>query len=159
MRKVLKRCAVSLGLAAAAASATVGAGSAQAAPPHTVFQIPATALATSGLVVPGPYFANVVAAPTNRPGQTAFSAPAPRSICSSSAAGSLVRISYVNITTGQSGAVMVKPCFYYLNPTPVVATANTGAGQVVATIQVTGSAAYPNAGQPSLPGVATFAAR
>lgn len=148
-----------IAIAAAATAAGIGLGSGQAhAAPIPVYQIPATAVAVSGLVVPGPYFAQVTAATTRVRGETAFAAPASPSICSSSAAGALVRINHLNVATGQRGTTTVKPCPYYLNPTPVVSTVRTGSGPIVVTVQVTGSAAYPNAGQPSLPGVGTYTA-
>ncbi|NDK90056.1 hypothetical protein GYA93_10750 [Gordonia desulfuricans] len=140
--------------AAAAAIAVPTAGTAHAAP-ATVYQIPASALAVSGLVVPGPYFASVTAQTTGKAGELRVSAPASPSICSSSAAGALVRIGYVGLTTGRSGGVTVKPCPYFLDPAPTSAVIHPGGGQALLSIQVTGSAAYPNAGQPSLPGVAT----
>jgi hypothetical protein len=157
MRSTMRTVLAAGGVIVGAVATALGAGTAQAAP-VPVYQIPATAIAVSGLVVPGPYSATVYAATTAARGQTAFSAPASPSICSSSAAGALVRINYLNVSTGQRGATTVKPCPYYLNPTPVVATVRTGSGPIVLTVQVTGSAAYPNAGQPSLPGVGTFTA-
>ncbi|MGW0036369.1 hypothetical protein [Gordonia sp. NPDC003376] len=140
--------------AAATAIALPAAGAAHAAP-VTVYQIPATALAVSGLVVPGPYFATVTAQTTGKAGELKVAAPASPSICSSSAAGALVRINYLGVTTGRAGGVTVKPCPYYLDPTPTSAVIHPGNGQALLSIQVTGSAAYPNAGQPSFPGVAT----
>ncbi|MFW0787703.1 hypothetical protein AAFP35_24670 [Gordonia sp. CPCC 206044] len=153
----MRRTIGTIGALAVAGAVTTGVGAAHAAP-VPVYQIPASAVAVSGLVVPGPYFANVTAATTGIRGETAFSAPASPSICSSSAAGALVRIGYLNTATGRSGVTTVKPCPYYLNPTPVVSKVRTGSGQIIVTVQVTGSAAYPNAGQPSLPGIGTFTA-
>ncbi|MGK2316357.1 hypothetical protein [Gordonia rhizosphera] len=157
MGRTVGRFLVTIGVIAVGVGIVQGAGTADAAA-HTVYQIPATAVTMSGSGIPGPYFAAVTAAPTSTPGTTAFSAPASPYVCSSSAGRALVRISYINITGLRSGTATVKPCAGFVDPTPVVATADTGVGRVVAQIEVIGSQAYPDAGQPSLPGFATFAA-
>jgi hypothetical protein len=69
-----------------------------------------------------------------------------------------VRIDYVNVSTGARGSSTVKPCPYFLDPAPTHDTVNTGSGPVVFTVSIKGSYAYPNAGQPSLPGVGGFVA-
>lgn len=145
------------GMCAAAALAAAGAGHAAAAPVSIpVFQIPSTALAVSGLVVPGPYFATVNVTTTDKPGVVRFSAPASPSICATSAAGALVRVYWVNLTRMWSGAVTVKVCRHYLGSTPTSATHTVGSGRIVIHTQVIGSRLSPRAGQPSLPGVGTF---
>lgn len=121
-----------------------------------VYQIPALGLHVSGLVVPGPYFASVVARATVTPGEVNISAPADPTICSGSAAGSHVTVNYLNLTTGKAGEVTVKPCPTYLDPTPLNVNEKTGSGQIAVSIRVTDSAMSPNAGQPSLPGAGTF---
>lgn len=161
-----KRLSVVLGSALAAAALTIaGAPAASAAPggptltsaPVSVYQIPAIGVQISGLVVPGPLLLSVNAWSPS-PGHTAFSAPASRETCSSSAAGSLVRINYVNVGTGISGTATVKPCPYFLDPAPTYKSVYTGSGPIVITVAIVGSWAYPNAGQPSLPGVGGFLA-
>ena len=121
-----------------------------------VYQIPALGLHVSGLVVPGPYFASVVARATVTPGEVNISAAADPTICSGSAAGSHVTVNYLNLTTGKAGEVTVKPCPTYLDPTPLNVNEKTGSGQIAVSIRVTNSAMSPNAGQPSLPGAGTF---
>lgn len=153
MRNLGLRCAT---IAAVFAAVFVGGGVAQAAPVAVpVYQIPATAFAVSGLVVPGPVFATVTArslAPTT----TEFAAPASQAGCSTTAGRALVKISYLNITTGASGSVTVKPCEYLIDPTPTSVVAHTGSGRIVLTTQVVGSPFAPAAGQPSIPGIGTF---
>lgn len=153
MRNLGLRCAT---IAAVFAAVFVGGGVAQAAPVAVpVYQIPATAFAVSGLVVPGPVFATVTArslAPTT----TEFAAPASQAGCSTTAGRALVKISYLNITTGASGSVTVKPCEYFIDPTPTSVVAHTGSGRIVLTTQVVGSPFAPAAGQPSIPGIGTF---
>ena len=153
MRNLGLRCATT---GAVFAAVFVGGGVAQAAPAAVpVYQIPATAFAVSGLVVPGPVFATVTArslAPTT----TEFAAPASPSACATTAGRALVKISYLNVNTGASGSVTVKPCEYYIDPTPTSFVANTGSGRIVLTTQVIGSPFAPAAGQPSIPGIGTF---
>ncbi|MEJ6548023.1 hypothetical protein PQI66_00505 [Corynebacterium sp. USCH3] len=158
------RTRVLAGATALAASATLAVGAAGAAhaqdgAPLAVYQIPALGLHVSGLVVPGPYFASVVARSTGSPGEVNISAPADPTICSGSAASSHVTVNYLNLSNGRAGEVTVKPCPNFLDLTPVNAVAHTGSGQVAVSIRVTGSAMYPNAGQPSLPGAGTFHVR
>lgn len=153
MRNLGLRCAT---IAAVFAAVFVGGGVAQAAPVAVpVYQIPATAFAVSGLVVPGPVFATVTArslAPTT----TEFAAPASQAGCSTTAGRALVKISYLNVNTGASGSVTVKPCEYFIDPTPTSVVAHTGSGRIVLTTQVVGSPFAPAAGQPSIPGIGTF---
>ncbi|MFV9454007.1 hypothetical protein ACNJ7E_11130 [Rhodococcus sp. NM-2] len=110
------------------------------------------------LVVPGPYFGSVLAETANVPGETTFSAPFRPELCSSSAGGALVRVSYLNVSSGDRGSVVVKPCVNFLEPAPERATVRTGSGPVAFTVSVIGSGFYPRAGQPSLPGVGGFVA-
>lgn len=149
------------GAAALAASTALtvglaGPAHAQDSRPLAVYQIPALGLHVSGLVVPGPYFASVVARSTGTSGEVDFSAPASPDICSGSAASSHVTVNYLNLTSGKGGEVTVKPCPTYLDPTPMNVVAKTGSGQVAMGIRVTNSAMFPDAGQPSLPGAGTF---
>ena len=104
-----------------------------------------------------PLFVSVDAS-SPKPGQTTFTAPGSDSTCSTNAAGSLIRVTYRNLGTGAAGSTTVKLCPYFLDPTPVESTVNTGSGAVVISVAITGSWAYPNAGQPSLPGVGGFIA-
>ena len=61
------------GTCAAVALAAVSTGPASAAPVSIpVYQIPSTALAVSGLVVPGPYFATVNVTTTDNPAVVRF---------------------------------------------------------------------------------------
>ncbi|MCB1295149.1 MAG: hypothetical protein KDB67_10765 [Gordonia sp.] len=132
-------------------------GPASAAPVSIpVYQIPSTALAVSGLVVPGPYFATVNVTTTDNPAVVRFSAPASPTVCATSAAGALVRVYWVNLTRMWTGAATVKACRNYLGSTPTSLTAIVGEGRVVIHTQVIGSPLSPRAGQPSLPGVGTF---
>lgn len=155
-----------LGGIAATAAASVLPSAASASPVHPVagpapipvYQIPAVGIAVSGLVVPGPYTGTVLAQTGNVPGETTFSAPFTPSVCSASAGGALVRISYLNVASGENGSVVVKPCVNFLEPAPHQATVRTGSGLVLVTVSVTGSRFYPNAGQPSLPGAGGFMA-
>ena len=145
------------GTCAAVALAAVSTGPASAAPVSIpVYQIPSTALAVSGLVVPGPYFATVNVTTTDNPAVVRFSAPASPSVCATSAAGALVRVYWVNLTRMWTGAATVKACRNYLGSTPTSLTAIVGEGRVVIHTQVIGSPLSPRAGQPSLPGVGTF---
>lgn len=164
--RIVKRLAIAAGSAFAAAGLAIAAAPTASAVPGgptltaaavPVYQIPAIGLQVSGLVVPGPLLLSVNAS-SQSPGNTTFSAPARPETCSSSAAGSLVRINFVNLSTGTAGSTTVKPCPYYLNPTPVQSTVHTGSGPVAITVSITGSWAYPNAGQPSLPGFGGFVA-
>ncbi|WOC12408.1 hypothetical protein [Gordonia sp. MP11Mi] len=154
--------------AVAAVSATmIAAAPAQAEPtqpirisstPISVLQWPAIGLQFSGLVVPMPLLGNVTAATTDKRGVTELAAPAPPTTCSASGGGALVGINWVNTTNGRSGSTTVKPCPNFLDPTPHTRKVNTGSGQIAVTIHFTGSRPYPNAGQPSIPGVGTFLA-
>ncbi|OLT54975.1 hypothetical protein BJF89_01825 [Corynebacterium sp. CNJ-954] len=149
------------GVAALAASTALAVGIASPAQgqegrPLAVYQIPALGLHVNGLVVPGPYFASVVARTTGTPGEVNISAPADPTICYGSAASSHVTVNYLNLMTGKAGEVTVKPCATYLDPTPLNVTERTGGGQVAVSIRVTNSAMFPDAGQPSLPGAGTF---
>jgi|GEM_PF-817840 len=150
---------------AAAALAVAGTPAASAAPigptltaaPVSVYQLPALGLQVSGLAVPGPLFVSVDAS-SPAPGQTTFTAPGSPTTCSTSAAGSLIRINYLNLGTGAAGATTVKLCPFFLDPAPTASTVATGSGPVAITVSIDGSNAYPNAGQPSLPGVGGFVA-
>ncbi|MFZ2510886.1 MAG: hypothetical protein WAW85_07330 [Gordonia sp. (in: high G+C Gram-positive bacteria)] len=148
-----------LGLTAATltAAALAATGLASAAP-LPVTQLPSSGLQVSGLVVPGPLFVGVTADSTATPGVTAFTAPATPPVCSSSAAGMLVTVDWMNLSTGQRGGFTVKPCPHFNNPTKVRTEATTGSGQIAFVSWIRGSSYSPNAGQPALPGVGTFAA-
>jgi len=148
--------AAGVGVAALAAAGALAAP-AQAAPVQ-VAQIPATAFSVSGLVVPGLEFVGVYADQT-APGTVEMSAPARPQMCSASAAGALVELGYLNLSTGKAGGTTVKPCPNYMGPTPVKAPIHPGAGQIAMTIRVIPSGLSPRAGQPSLPGAATFTVR
>jgi hypothetical protein len=149
--------AVALSVATAPAADAAPVGPTLSAAPVSVYQIPALGVQVSGLAIPGPLLASVHAS-APAPGLTTFSAPASRETCSTTAAGALVQIDYVNVGTGARGSSTVKPCPYYLHPAPTHQTVNTGSGPVVFTVSIKGSYAYPNAGQPSLPGVGGFVA-
>ncbi|MBB3036983.1 hypothetical protein [Hoyosella altamirensis] len=125
--------------------------------PVAVFQLPAHSFVVSGLVVPGIHAAAVTVA-SPEPGRVTFAAPARPEVCATTFGGALVRIDYLNVTTGAAGSAMVRPCENFLEPTPTTATVNTGPGPVVFSVSLTGSAYSPTAGQPSLPGVGTFTA-
>lgn len=164
--KVIRQCsAMAAALLAACAFTVAGAPAASGAPvgptltaaPVSVFQIPAIGVKVSGLVIPGPHLASVNAA-SAAPGRTTFSAPARPETCATTAGGSLVRINYVNVRTGDRGVSVVKPCPFFLDSAPTHQTVRTGSGPVVFSVSVTGSWAYPNAGQPSLPGGGGFVA-
>lgn len=167
--RTMRRLGVSLaGVLFAIAVATAAAPAATAESPVAplidaagipVYQIPATGTAVSGLVVPGPWWGSVNAETTGTTGETLFSVPASQEICATTAGGSLVRIGYLNLTNGIRGSVLVKPCeFSFLDPVPTHAVAHTGSGPVAVNAEITGSAAYPRAGTPSLPGVGMFVA-
>lgn len=164
--RIAKRISILTGAALAAAGlAVAGTPAASAAPigptltasPVSVYQIPAVGLQVNGLAVPGPLFVSVNAS-SPESGQTTFTAPGSNTTCSTNAAGSLVRVTYRNLGTGAAGTTTVKLCPYFLDPTPVASTVYTGSGPVVIGVSITGSWAYPNAGQPSLPGVGGFVA-
>ncbi|MGV0867932.1 hypothetical protein [Corynebacterium kalidii] len=148
--------AAALATSAALAVGLAGPAQAQDSRPLAVYQIPALGLHVSGLVVPGPYVASMIARSTGTPGEVSISAPAAPAICSGSAASSRVTVNYLNLTSGKAGEVTVKPCRNVLDPTPLDVVADTGSGQVAVSIRVTGSPLYPDAGQPSLPGAGTF---
>lgn len=161
--RIAKRISVLTGAALAAAGlAVAGAPAASAAPigptltasPVSVYQLPALGLQISGLAVPWPLFVSVDAS-SPEPGQTTFTAPASMTTCSTSAGPSVIRISYRNLATGAAGDTSVKLCPGPNNPPPTV---YTGSGPVVIGVSIAGSSAYPNAGQPSLPGVGGFVA-
>lgn len=165
MRFSRKLSTMAAGLLAAGAVTMAGAPTASAAPvgptltaaPVSVFGIPAIGIKVSGLVVPGPLFASVNAS-SAAPGKTTFSAPASPETCATTAGGSLVKIDFVNVRTGDRGTGLVKPCPNYIDRTPTHQTVTTGSGPVVFTVAITGSWAYPNAGQPSIPGGGGFVA-
>ena len=145
------------GVGAAVALVAAGTAPAAAAPVTVpVLQIPSTALAVSGLVVPGPYFATINVTTTDKVGVVRFSAPASQSVCATSAAGALVRVYWVNVTRMWTGAETVKACAGYFGKTPVSVASPVGTGRIIIRTQVIGSKFSPNAGQPSLPGVGTF---
>ena len=164
--RFVKKCVAAAGAAMTALAISVGttpaAGAAPIGPtltaaPVTVYQIPAIGLQISGLLTGGPLLASVQAS-AQAPGLTTFSAPASPVTCSTTAAGALVRIDYINLSTGIRGSSTVKPCRYFLDPAPTHQTVNTGSGPVAFTVSLKGSSAYPNAGQPSLPGGGGFVA-
>lgn len=165
MKVIRQFSAVAASLLAACAFTVAGAPAASGAPvgptltaaPVSVFQIPAIGVKVSGLVIPGPHLASVNAS-SAAPGRTTFSAPARPETCATTAGGSLVRINYVNVRTGDRGVSVVKPCPFFLDSAPTHQTVRTGSGPVVFTVSITGSWAYPNAGQPSLPGGGGFVA-
>ncbi|SIR90650.1 hypothetical protein [Williamsia sterculiae] len=149
---------VGAGAAALSAAAIAAGPAAQAtAAPITVYQIPATGLTFSGLVIPGPYFANVTAAPTATPGTVTFATPASPETCATSAGSAQITIGYTNLGTGKRGGVTVKPCDF-ATPAPLTATATVGRGPILITVRITGSDYKPDAGQPSLPGIGVFTA-
>ncbi|GAA3958976.1 hypothetical protein [Gordonia caeni] len=158
--------ACSVAAAAAVAGAALAHAPAQAEPPPvtiaaapvSVLQWPAVGLQFSGLVVPMPVLGNVTAATTDQRGVTRLAAPAPPETCSATGGGALVAVNWINVTNGRSGTATVKPCPHFLDPTPTSRDVPTGSGQVMVSIHLIGSGAYPNAGQPSLPGVGTFTA-
>lgn len=157
--RAVARVLAATGLAAATAVGTASVAGAQPHEPErplAVYQIPALGLHVSGLVVPGPYFASVIARSTGTPGEVNLSAPAPAAICSGSAASAHVTVNYLNLSNGRAGEVTVKPCPTYTDPTPTDVVTDTGSGQVAMSIRVTGSPLYPDAGQPALPGAGTF---
>lgn len=150
-----------------AAAGVVGTGTAGADPgdppshpPYlTVYQIPATALAVSGLLVPGPYFASVeVIGPSEGgdPDVVSIKAPASDEVCATSAGRAHVTVDWYNLTSGASGSETVKPCPFVPGPGSTYAEPATGPGPVVMTVRVVGTDDDPGAGQPSLPGVAAF---
>ena len=158
--------ACSAAAAAAVAGLTLTAAPARAEPPPvtlaaapvSVLQWPAVGLQFSGLVVPMPVLGDVTAATTDRPGVTRLAAPAPPETCSATGGGALVAVNWMNVTNGRSGTTTVKPCPHFTDPTPTSRDVPTGSGQVMISIHLVGSGSYPNAGQPSLPGVGTFTA-
>ena len=158
MKKFSRIAGTLAGAAGLVAAGTVAATPAQAAPARVVAQIPATAFSVSGLVVPGFEFVSVYAE-QKAPGQVIMSAPARPEMCSASAGGALVRIDYLNVSNGRAGNATVKPCTHFIGGTPTTATLHSGPGELVMSIRVIGSAAYPNAGQPALPGGATLTVR
>lgn len=142
---------------AVAAAIGVGGASTASAAPAPVYQIPATAVVVLGLVIPGPYFASVIA-DVQPGGVTRFAAPASASICSTTGATTTIAIGYRNLATGAAGSVRVKPCPDFMSPTASAADARTGTGPVVVTIDVVRTPGTPGAGQPSLPGVGFYTA-
>lgn len=144
------------GMAPTAAAAPIGQVIGPA--PIAVYQIPAVGLAVSGLVVPGPYTAVVQAATTTVPGETTFSVPFSPGKCATTAGYVLVHVNYLNVTTGDRGTAVVKPCPDFLEPAPSHVTVRTGSGPVAFTVAVEGSHYKPNAGQPSSLGVGGFVA-
>lgn len=157
--------AAAFAIAAAVVLAVVMTPHAQADPadtirltqrPLTVYQLPAVGTAVSGLVVPGPVAMSVTARTADRPGDIIVAAPATPYTCSSSAAGMLVYIDYVNVTTGARGGTRVKPCPYFLTSVPREQTIRTGSGPVLLTIAIRPSHYSPSAGQPALPGAGAF---
>ncbi|MFT3662836.1 MAG: hypothetical protein QM809_16075 [Gordonia sp. (in: high G+C Gram-positive bacteria)] len=155
----LRTAVVAAATALSAAAATAVLAAPAEAAPLPVTQVPASGLQVSGLVVPAPLFVGITADSTDRRGWTAFTAPASPAVCSSSAAGMMVDVDYLNTTTGYRGHVRMKPCPNFRDPTPFRPVAYTGSGQIAFTSAIRGSWAYPNAGQPSVPGGGTFVAR
>ncbi|NLG55868.1 MAG: hypothetical protein GX542_09530 [Rhodococcus sp.] len=126
--------------------------------PVSVYQIPAVGLGVSGLVIPGPYAAGVHASTTPVRGETTFSVPFSPSTCATTARDVFVHVNYVNVTTGDRGTAVVKPCPNYLEPAPSHVTVHTGSGPVAFAVSVKGAHYKPNAGQPSTLGVGGFMA-
>jgi len=154
---MVKRAALMAGGIAGLAALTFGPGAGTAsAAPIPVYQVPATGLAVSGLVVPGPWFVNIHAETTNVPGEVAFSVPTNPYYCSASSGGALVRIDYINLSRGNAGSVTVKPCDRWMEPEPMVANVRVGGGQVAFTTSILPSKYSPQAGQPALPGGGTL---
>lgn len=158
---------VGAAVVATAAATALTAAPADAAPPGavtisgtpiSVVQWPAIGLQFSGLVVPMPALGNVTAATTGTRGRTRLAAPFPATTCSASGGGALVSINWLNTTNGRSGNATVKPCTNFLDPTPRYRDVATGSGQIVLSTHLIGSRPYPNAAQPSLPGVGGFLA-
>lgn len=156
-RKALTAVIATAAVVSAITATTVLAAPASAVP-FPVTQIPASGVQVSGLVVPAPLFVGITAGSTSRRGWTAFTAPAAPAVCSSSAAGMLVDVDYVNTATGHRGHVRMKPCPHFRDPAQFRPVAFTGSGQILFTTAIRGSWAYPNAGQPSIPGGGTFVA-
>ena len=123
--------------------------------PIAVMQIPATGVRLDGDFVPAPLPMAVKARTGRTPGVVVFSAPGSAATCKSSAAGAILKIRYWNLDTGRSGGTQVQPCDF-LMPVPTEAPVRPGRGRVAITLSISGSLLFPNAGQPSLPGVGTF---
>ncbi|MFD4369105.1 hypothetical protein [Rhodococcus sp. NPDC058521] len=126
--------------------------------PVSVYQIPAVGLAVSGLVVPGPYSASVQAETAAVPGETTFSVPFSPELCATSAGGVVIHVNYLNVTSGDRGTAVVKPCPDFLEPAPTHVTVRTGSGPVAFAVAVKGTHYRPDAGQPSTLGVGGFVA-
>lgn len=151
-RKMLTR----LLAGAAAAGATAVLAAPAGAAPLPVTQLPSTGMQVSGLVVPGPLFVGITADSTARRGWTAFTAPATPEVCSSSAAGMVVVVDWINTATGQRSNFTVKPCPNFNDPAPVRTEVFTGSGQIAFMSWIRGSHYNPSAGQPAIPGGGTF---
>ncbi|WP_156485672.1 hypothetical protein [Tsukamurella pseudospumae] len=95
-------------------------------------------MVSSGLAVPMLWRANV-AVQTRSAGVVSISAPADGRICMSNGYATLIRVDYVNRTTGARGGVTVKPCQNFANPTPAAVDARTGAGNVTFTTTFVGA--------------------
>ncbi|WP_132993711.1 hypothetical protein [Gordonia zhaorongruii] len=151
---------------AALIGTTVGTAPSAEATPHavaarpiTVYQFPSIGVQWSGLVVPGPLAQGVHARNGAKPGDVILSAPGTAYTCSSSAAGALLDIHLANLSDGKSGDVRIRLCKNFRSPVPASREIHTGPGRIAVTVRLAGSAVYPNAGQPSLPGFGVFTVR
>ncbi|MFT4086255.1 MAG: hypothetical protein QM658_03725 [Gordonia sp. (in: high G+C Gram-positive bacteria)] len=139
-------------LAAAALGTTASAPESGAQP---IPQMPAIGVSISGLVIPGPAVVFVHAQPASSTWQTRFSVHTDPAVCAGSAAGMLVKISYVNPGGMRTGGATLNPC-PNVKVGPQFADLDTNSGQIYTTSVIVGSNYRPNAGQPSLPGFGTF---
>lgn len=163
--RVSTRLSILTGTALAAAGVAVaGAPAAAADPigptltsaPISVHQIPAVGVQITGLGLPDLLFSSVNASSPGK-GRTTFTLPVSDAPCWTSAALTLVRINYVNLANGTSGSTSLRPCTPY-GSLPDAPTVDTGSGPVAITVAIVGAEGYPNAGQPSLPGIGGFVA-
>ncbi|MDN6438992.1 MAG: hypothetical protein L0K27_05930 [Corynebacterium nuruki] len=150
--------AVACGAALATGSAAAADDPAPAPDPQPVpvYQIPATALTVSGLVVPGIHFATVTATST-APGEVGISAPTSPEVCATTYVNKNVRVDYVSPATGAIGNVTVDPCpDSGFDTAPATAVATPGSGPLLMSVSVVTVGDGPFADLPALPGAGTF---
>lgn len=132
-------------ITAAAAAVTLAVPAAANAAPVQVRQSPATAMVSSGLAFPVLWRADV-AVHTRAPGVVGISVPTDPSTCMTNGYSTLARVDWVNRSTGARGGVTVKPCSNFADPTPVVADARTGAGNITFTTKLLRPMSTPGGG-------------
>lgn len=137
-RRAIKNVAFAAGAMGAVAAATLGAGSAVAAPPTlTVQQVPNAGITVQhGGTVSGGFVADLVAAPINVDATRLSINPVRFGTCTTNLAGTKAAVSWRNETTNRSGSVVFPVCD--AGKPSAGAVAATGAGRISFTTTILG---------------------